>query len=183
MGNRVMEKQIEQFPDYYVHSDGYIISHKQGKEIKMIGGYHPKGYRMVTLRNNGKQVQRFVHRLVAQYFVDGFSSGLQVNHIDGVKTNNAASNLEWVTAKENLRHAVRSGLWTSPTQEHYKLMHKNSGMSLAAFTLEEASDILEMKEVLNLSCGKLANIIGCNKTTIQRLVNGQTKYFKNGALV
>jgi hypothetical protein len=178
-----MEKKIEGFPDYYVHSDGYVISRKHGKEIKMIGGNHPRGYRMVTLRNNGIQVQRFVHRLVAQHFVDGFKDELQVNHIDGVKSNNAASNLEWVTAKENLRHAVASGLWTSPTDEHYKAMRLKGGMSLAAFTLEEASDILEMKQVLNLSCMALAKIVGCSKATIQRLVNGQTKHFKNGVLI
>ncbi len=52
----------------------------------------------------------FVHRLVAQYFCDGYAEGLVVNHIDGDKTNNRSSNLEWVTRSENDLHAFSLGL-------------------------------------------------------------------------
>lgn len=65
-----MEKQIKDFPDYYIHADGYVISRKHGKERKMVGGSTGTGYPQVTLRHNGVQVQRLVHRLVAEHFVD-----------------------------------------------------------------------------------------------------------------
>ena len=72
------------------------------------------GYVHVSLRKPGeKQVKRHVHRLVAFAFVPGFAAGLEVNHLDGDKTNNHASNLAWCTHFENMRHANESGLFDS----------------------------------------------------------------------
>lgn len=70
------------------------------------------GYERVQLFINGKQKKFFVHRLVAEYFVDGMDNNLVVNHIDGNKLNNNADNLEWCTRSENDLHAFRLGLRT-----------------------------------------------------------------------
>ena len=51
-----------------------------------------------------------VHRLVADTFYDGDHSELQVNHIDGNKTNNFIANLEFVTGSANVKHAYDTGL-------------------------------------------------------------------------
>lgn len=58
----------------------------------------------------GKRIKERVHRLVARAFVDGYADGLTVNHIDGNKLNNAASNLEWVSLARNTQHQWESGL-------------------------------------------------------------------------
>ena len=71
------------------------------------------GYHEVNLYKNNN-VKRFkVHRLVAQAFIPNPQGKPQVNHIDGDKSNNRASNLEWATDKENKAHAWRNGLATT----------------------------------------------------------------------
>ena len=68
------------------------------------------GYNLVHLLCDGIRKAYTIHRLVAVAFIPNPESKLQVNHIDGNKLNNKIDNLEWVTNKENLRHAFDSGL-------------------------------------------------------------------------
>ena len=70
-----------------------------------------KGYERLRVTINRKKYAFKLHRLVAEAFVPNPDNKPQVNHIDGNKQNNAASNLEWVTNKENAHHAMSSGLW------------------------------------------------------------------------
>lgn len=69
---------------------------------------NPSSY--LSLNVDGHHVA--VHRLVAICFCPNPNGYLEVNHIDGNKLNNHASNLEWCTRLENVRHALRTGLIT-----------------------------------------------------------------------
>ena len=62
------------------------------------------GYLKFNADIKGKPKSFEVHRQVALSFCEGWREGLQVNHKDGNKHNNRATNLEWVTASENIRH-------------------------------------------------------------------------------
>ena len=64
------------------------------------------GYVECQLWNENKAHTRSVHRMVAEAFL-GVKDGLEVNHLDGVKTNNKLTNIEWVTRSENHTHAYR----------------------------------------------------------------------------
>lgn len=71
---------------------------------------YSKGYEIVDLYKNGKRKTVRVHRLVAEAFIPNNDNKPEVNHIDGNKHNNNVDNLEWVTKKENCRHAWNNNL-------------------------------------------------------------------------
>ena len=64
----------------------------------------PKGYLRVRLQKNKKSKHFFVHRLVADAFLEKPIGATQVNHKNGIKTDNRVENLEWVTRQENMEH-------------------------------------------------------------------------------
>jgi hypothetical protein len=69
-----------------------------------------RGYNCVTLSKNDNPKNLRVCRLVAIHFIDNPYKKSQVNHIDGNKRNDNLSNLEWVTPKENMKHAYENNL-------------------------------------------------------------------------
>ena len=74
--------------------------------IKKISTNNTKGYCRVILSKDGKNKTYAVHRLVAQAFIENKLNKSQVNHINGIKTDNRVENLEWVTASENVIHSI-----------------------------------------------------------------------------
>ena len=96
--------------DYEVSTLGRI---RNGKTSRILSLNTSNGYLGVVVKPNGragKSVFLKVHRCVAFEFVGGYFDGAVVNHKDGNKLNNVAENLEWVTQKENIRHAIDTGL-------------------------------------------------------------------------
>jgi len=82
-----------------------------GKSKRKVGGKNLKpktksnGYLEVNLSINKKGKSRYVHRLVVAAFLGTIDTGLQVNHKDGVKSNNNLDNLEIVTGSQNMKHS------------------------------------------------------------------------------
>jgi hypothetical protein len=70
------------------------------------------GYYRVGLTKNNKHSNHFIHRLVAKAFIENKNNYPIINHINGIKTDNKVDNLEWCTASQNVRHAIKMGLMT-----------------------------------------------------------------------
>jgi hypothetical protein len=114
-------KDIKEFNNEYqisnlgrIRSKEAIIIRSNGipykRESKILKPAVDKGYLKGAVCLNKKLVRYKIHRLVADAFVNGKKDGLEVNHINGNKTDNNAQNLEWVTRSENMIHAVKTGL-------------------------------------------------------------------------
>lgn len=68
------------------------------------------GYVLVTLTNRTGKKRWLIHRLVALAFLQNPEGKPQVNHLNGIKTDNRIDNLEWATVSENMKHAFATGL-------------------------------------------------------------------------
>ena len=148
-----MEKEeyrdVVGFEEYFQVSNlGNVFSKRSNRILKQ--STNGAGYRTFTTKiggRNGSDHHFSVHRLVTEAFIPNPEGKPFVNHIDGCKTNNVVSNLEWVTAKENSAHAWSTGL------RNRKL------------TAEQVREI----RASNLSQRKLGEIYGLSHVNIGRI--------------
>jgi len=114
-------KNVNNIEGYQITSDGKIYSNKTNRYLKLC----PSGYKMKYLQaklydpKTGYHYKN-VHRLVAEHFIKNEDkTKTQVNHIDGNTLNNDYTNLEWVTPKQNMEHAVNNGLLKMKGEQHH----------------------------------------------------------------
>lgn len=125
-----------------------------------------KGYLVVALYKNGKRYFKKIHRLVAEAFIPNPDNKSEVNHIDGNKSNNNYTNLEWSTTKENCRHRQDTGLGNieAATKAKYRPIIKIN---------------LTTGEEKRYDCVKdVAKEFGCKIDAIARVARGERKSYK-----
>lgn len=145
------------------------------------------GYLEIGLTKNKIRKTFIVHRLVAKTFIENIDNKKEVNHIDGIKTNNNVANLEWVTSSENQRHAILNGLQVftekhriSAIENGRKNGKKNKGkLKIEKRKTNESQDLEIVEKFKNgVSCLKLALEYNVSKATILNIKNNR-KYKKD----
>lgn len=123
--NRIKTRpdSFEEWRDVEGYEDDYEVSNLgrvRSRDMKVWNGktYHEKegrilspglggtGYYTVCLKGRSFKVAR----LVGKAFCEGYEEGFCINHINGIKTDDYANNLEWVSHGDNNKHAIRAGL-------------------------------------------------------------------------
>jgi hypothetical protein len=95
--------------DYSVSPDGAIISNKFNK-IKILSQHnHIGGYKLVSLRIDGKGKLLLVHRVVAETYIPNPNNLPEINHINCIRDDNRVENLEWCDRSYNMKYAYKSG--------------------------------------------------------------------------
>lgn len=92
---------------YEVSNKGNVVSLKRNMRTILSPSIKSNGYLQLCLYKKGKGKSLYVHRLVAESFLDRVDGKEQVNHLDEDKLNNSVENLEWCTSKENNAHGTR----------------------------------------------------------------------------
>ena len=116
-----------------------------------------KGYLTVVLQKNATRKMILVHRLVSEHFIDNPEYKLQVNHLNGDKTDNVIENLEWVSHRENLDHAIKNNL-TLKGEENRNSKLKDVDVIKIHSMLQNGITTKELSETYNVSYSTIDGI-------------------------
>ena len=159
------------YTQYLISSFGRVVSTNYRGVAGRIKVLKPKmqnnGYLSLTICVNGKHKTVLIHRLVATAFIKKPNTKVEVNHKDGCKTNNCVDNLEWVTSKENIHHAINNNLKHILRGEEIKnSKYTEHDVKLVCECLENnIANIKTIANLTNVSEGMIKNILHHNSWT------------------
>ena len=123
-----------------------------------------RGYIYVTVKLNGMSYSCSAHRLIWQFFNGDIPSGFNINHLNGIKHDNRLCNLEIVTPRENLLHAMRTGL--------IKLFGEDNGNSrLANYEVEE----IKILVASGFKQKEISEFYDIDQSHVSRIINGKRR--------
>lgn len=174
-----MRKPVKEFEEFYeVDEEGNIYSLPRlmktpttqylSKEKILKPYFNKKGYLIVDLRKDKIRKCKTVHRIVAETFIPNVEHKPQINHKNGIKTDNRVENLEWCNNSENQIHAFANGL------QKGNFKHHNSKLKLED-VLYIKNNYQKNKKGYGIRC--MAKKFNVSVKSIQQILQG--KSYKN----
>lgn len=145
------------FDNYLCSEEGEIYSLLTNKIMKTHSD--KDGYQQLRMTiTKGKTVTVKAHRLIAQTFLPNPENKPQVNHKDGNKMNNAVSNLEWCTNKENQKHAIKTGLKNDSGINNSRASCDEEVLKKIRKLISEGKTNTEIEKITGISNGVVSHI-------------------------
>jgi len=167
------------FNDYVMANDGIIMRIKRGNGGTRLGrimnpNKNNRGYKAVTLLKRENKISGIIfHRLLWETWMGRISKKLQINHKDGVKFNNDLKNLEVITHKENIQHAIRIGLnWTEEHRKTASEAKKGEKNPSSKLMQKEVERILIFRYKRNYSQKKIAKFFKVSRGCVNSILQG-----------
>lgn len=152
---------------YCACTTGRIWSIRSGKFLKTVKN-KKTGYLSLNLSQDAVRQTWLVHRLIALAFHSNMDNKLCVNHINGVKTDNRACNLEWVTYQENTDHMKKLGLKTNYINT-YRTLSDDKAHQVCRM-IKDSHRNFEIADILGIEHQMVANIrMGTDYADISKL--------------
>ena len=151
---------------YQVSNLGRIKSIKRNIFLK--AHTNSKGYLVVSLSKNNSLSTYRIHRLVAETFIPNLENKPQVNHINGIKSDNRIDNLEWCTNSENQKHAFKNGLQKSVVGNSNPNSKEILQFSLSGQLIKKWDSLYD-----------IYNTLGISRSSIWRCCTGKYKKSHN----
>lgn len=150
--------------EYEVSDQGHVRSLKSGKVHILTPKMNNSGYFRVAITLNGIRCRKYIHHLVALAYIGERPAKHDVNHINGVKTDNRPENLNYLTRAENMKHAREHGLHDNRGERAYN----------AKLTGDDALLIHRGYFIAGLTAAQMAESLGVSERTVSDVLRRAT---------
>ena len=159
------DDKISDNEKFKISNYGRIINLKTDKEF-LVKKYYINGYQNLPLKQkeNGKQTSRYVHKLVAEHFLEK-NDGVCVIHLNYDKTDNRVENLKWATKREKELHQFNNPTWEAVV--------KKRGEKIGKLTKGKVKIIKRQLQNKNNRLSMIAKRFGVSDMQIHRIKTGE----------
>lgn len=151
-------KEIPGFSRYKISNLGNMLNIDGTPKKTCIDKYGYEHIALMTGATPNRRLTVYVHRLVMFSFSPTTKSNMDVNHINGIKTDNRLENLEWCTRKENIQHSYKMGLSKIGSQT-----------SSAKITEQDVTQIRLLGETETYTF--ISRLFNISRQTVTRIIN------------
>ena len=146
--------------NYLISPDGYVINWRTNRILK---DRNISGYGKIVMYIDSVKVERLIHRLVAEAYLENPNNYECVNHINNIRSDNRVENLEWCTQQMNIDHCVKQGRQCKGSNKYFSKLN-----------IDQVIEIKRLCKTKELKQCRIAEMFNVRYQTIQSIKKGIT---------